>query len=65
MINAFQDQPIIGVEMPDFYSIELVKDSNGKTEVNPSFRTEFANSNDSRLGASAPTNMYIATTLGQ
>lgn len=59
------DTPSIGVEMPNFYSIELVRDHSGKTVSDPGFRTEFPNTNDSRLGASAPTNMYIATTLGQ
>ena len=50
---------------PDFFAVELVIDNKNRTAIDADFRSEFANLGDTRLGAKAPSEKYIATTLGQ
>ena len=51
--------------MPDYQALELIHDNQLRTEVNPEFREEFLNMDDAVLGKDAPSDLYIATLLGQ
>ena len=51
--------------MPDYQALELIQDNQVRTEANPEFREEFLNRNDAVLGKNAPSDLYIATSLGQ
>ena len=45
--------------------MELIHDNQLRTEVSPEFREVFLNTNDAVLGKDAPSDLYIATLLGQ
>jgi hypothetical protein len=44
---------------------ELVQDNLGRTKDNAQFPIDFANTADTNLGSDAPSDRYVATTLGQ
>ena len=50
---------------PDFYILELVKDNQGATREDPTFRTSFQNTEDQILKDNSVTDKYIAKTLNQ
>ena len=53
-------------ETPTFYAFELVRDNQARTVTSAEFREDFKNDNESFLDqANAPSDMYIAKTLGQ
>ena len=51
--------------MPDFFAMNLVEDNYGLTPFYYDFEFYYGNDNDSMLGISAPTDMFIAKTIGQ
>ena len=53
------------IQASDFLIFELVQDNEGLDKSSQQFKDKYANNNDSKLGSSAPSSVYIATTLGQ
>ena len=53
------------IQVPEYQALELIHDTQLRTEVYPEFRNEFNNTNDAVLGEDAPCDLYIATLLGQ
>ena len=56
---SFISQPL------DFLAVELFRDNQGLNSTSQEFKDKYANNNDTKLGSSAPSSVYIATTLGQ
>ena len=50
---------------PDFYVMDLVQDNLGRTRMDPTFRENYKNDQDSQLGDKAPPDMYVAKIIGQ